>query len=183
MKEIRRRTRVVGSFPDGRSALMLVAARLRHIAGTRWGVRRYMNMDRLKDQENEVMALAGREALLRLLADTEAGQIERVPVYKYDRLGRNLAETSAIIAQLEDSGIEVGSATEGKDALARGMHLVISEHYSRALAERTRDGLVKRFEQKAWTGGPPPYGYRIEKAEGGLHRLAVNEEEAAVVRW
>jgi transposase-like protein len=37
MREIRRRTRVVGAFPDGRSALMLVAARLRHIAGTRWG--------------------------------------------------------------------------------------------------------------------------------------------------
>jgi hypothetical protein len=29
--------RVVGSFPDGQSALMLAAARLRHIAGTKWG--------------------------------------------------------------------------------------------------------------------------------------------------
>jgi putative transposase len=36
MREIRRRTRVVGCFPDGQSALMLVSARLRHIAGTRW---------------------------------------------------------------------------------------------------------------------------------------------------
>ncbi len=47
MKEIRRRTRVVGAFPDGQSALMLVAARLRHIAGTQWGARRYMSMDLL----------------------------------------------------------------------------------------------------------------------------------------
>ena len=30
--EIRRRTRVVGTFPDGNSALMLVFARLRHVA-------------------------------------------------------------------------------------------------------------------------------------------------------
>jgi transposase-like protein len=30
MREIRRRTRVVGNFPDGQSAMMLVAARLRH---------------------------------------------------------------------------------------------------------------------------------------------------------
>jgi transposase-like protein len=37
-REIRRRTRVVGSFPDGESALMLVAARLRHIASTKWGL-------------------------------------------------------------------------------------------------------------------------------------------------
>ena len=33
-REIRRRTRVVGSFPDGNSALMLVCARLRHVAGS-----------------------------------------------------------------------------------------------------------------------------------------------------
>ena len=59
MREIRRRTRVVGSFPDGNSALMLAAARLRHIAGTRWGLRRYMDMDRLKDQEKETIAMAG----------------------------------------------------------------------------------------------------------------------------
>jgi putative transposase len=47
MREIRRRTRVVGNFPDGDSALMLVAARLRHVAGTRWGTRRYLDMERL----------------------------------------------------------------------------------------------------------------------------------------
>lgn len=41
-REIRRRTRVVGSFPDGHSALMLVSARLRHIAEKNWGTRRYM---------------------------------------------------------------------------------------------------------------------------------------------
>ena len=40
MKEIRRRTRVVGAFPDGRSCLNLAAARLRHIAGTQWSTRR-----------------------------------------------------------------------------------------------------------------------------------------------
>jgi putative transposase len=53
MREIRRRTRVVGNFPDGRSALMLVAARLRHIAGTKWGTRQYLDMERLRKQELE----------------------------------------------------------------------------------------------------------------------------------
>jgi putative transposase len=38
------RTRVVGAFPDSKSALMLVAARLRHIASTKWGKRRYLVM-------------------------------------------------------------------------------------------------------------------------------------------
>ncbi|MCC6971872.1 MAG: IS256 family transposase [Phycisphaerales bacterium] len=48
-REVRRRTRVVGAFPDGQSALMLVAARLRHVAGTRWGTRRYLDMSRLRE--------------------------------------------------------------------------------------------------------------------------------------
>ncbi len=57
MREIRRRTRVVGAFPDGNSALMLVAARLRHIAGTKWGLKRYMNMDLLNQvQEQQEIA-------------------------------------------------------------------------------------------------------------------------------
>jgi len=47
-REIRRRTRVVGAFPDGNSALMLVCARLRHVAGTQWGNKKYMNMKHLE---------------------------------------------------------------------------------------------------------------------------------------
>jgi transposase-like protein len=54
MREIRRRTRVVGAFPDGQSAIMLVAARLRHVSSTKWGTRRYLNMDRLQEQTRAI---------------------------------------------------------------------------------------------------------------------------------
>lgn len=47
-REIRRRTRVVGCFPDGTSALMLVCARLRHVAATQWGSKKYLNMKQLE---------------------------------------------------------------------------------------------------------------------------------------
>lgn len=53
-REIRRRTRVVGTFPDGNSALMLVCARLRHVAGTQWGGKKYMSMKHLEMQEEAV---------------------------------------------------------------------------------------------------------------------------------
>jgi len=53
LREVRQRMRVVGAFPDGNSALMLVAARLRHIAGTRWGTRRYLNMQLLNKMKRE----------------------------------------------------------------------------------------------------------------------------------
>jgi transposase-like protein len=56
MREIRRRTRVVGAFPDGNSALILVAARLRHVVGTQWGRKRYLDMGRLRDLDQAATA-------------------------------------------------------------------------------------------------------------------------------
>lgn len=48
-REIRRRTRVVGGFPDGNSALMLICARIRHVTANEWSTRRYLDMSRLGD--------------------------------------------------------------------------------------------------------------------------------------
>lgn len=50
-REIKRRTGAIGAFPDGQSALMLVCAGLRHVAGSAWGSKRYLNMQHLFDQE------------------------------------------------------------------------------------------------------------------------------------
>lgn len=53
-REIRRRTRVVGCFPDGNSALMLFCARLRHVSGSQWSIKKYMNMKHLEAACEEV---------------------------------------------------------------------------------------------------------------------------------
>lgn len=53
IREVRRRTRVVGAFPDGQSAVMLVAARLRHIGNTQWGTRCYLDPKRFAEQSAE----------------------------------------------------------------------------------------------------------------------------------
>jgi len=58
MREIRRRTRAVGAFPDGQSALMLAAARLRHVTSTRWGTRRYLDMEHFKSLEETPLKAA-----------------------------------------------------------------------------------------------------------------------------
>ena len=58
LREARRRTKVVGAFPDGQSALMLVAARLRHVSTTQWGSRKYMNVGLLKEMDKEVVFAA-----------------------------------------------------------------------------------------------------------------------------
>jgi len=53
LREVRRRTRVVGVFPDGQSALNLAAARLRYVAGSEWSTRRYLNMDLLREAADD----------------------------------------------------------------------------------------------------------------------------------
>lgn len=52
-REIRRRTRVVGGFPDGNSGLMLVCARIRYVTANEWSNRRYLDMSRLDDNPQE----------------------------------------------------------------------------------------------------------------------------------
>ena len=53
-REIRRRTRVAGTFPDGKSALMPVAARLRYIVENEWGRRRYLDISLLEEKEGRM---------------------------------------------------------------------------------------------------------------------------------
>ena len=50
-REVRRRARAVGTFPDGKSALMPVAARLKHVAEGEWGGRRHLDVSMLKEAE------------------------------------------------------------------------------------------------------------------------------------
>jgi len=63
-REIRRRNRVVEEFPDGHLALMLVAARLRHIASTEWGKRRYLVMETLPNPQKQLDTTARVEQIL-----------------------------------------------------------------------------------------------------------------------
>lgn len=54
-REIRHRTRVVGAFPDGSSALMLVCARLCHVADSQWGNKKYMDMKHLDARADDAL--------------------------------------------------------------------------------------------------------------------------------
>lgn len=138
------------------------------------------------DQAKTGRTTGGRVELLRLIAEASAGRIGRLYVYKFDRLGR-AAETHVLVEDLEACGVEVISVTEGTNALARGVQLVVAADYSRVLAQRTREGLAQRHKEGCWTGGPPPYGYRsvpMDAASGSNRkRLAVHDEEAETVRF
>ena len=50
-RKSRRRTRIVGTFPDGNSALILVTAGLKYIVEHEWGKRRYLDMSKLEEMD------------------------------------------------------------------------------------------------------------------------------------
>jgi len=102
-----------------------------------------------------------REAFDRLLTDCEAGLIDTLYIYKWDRFGRS-ARAHAVAADLEDMGVTVISATEGRDPLGRGIQLVVAEDFCRKLSERVTEAKRRRFAEGRWNGGTPLFGYRVE---------------------
>ena len=67
--------------------------------------------------------------------------------------------------------------------------MVVAEHFSKQLGDRTRDGLIKRFEQGYWTGGKPPYGYKLiddDEGQGSRDKkprlIVINDEEVEHVK-
>ena len=140
---------------DGYSIEAQLEACQRRLAADGWSYDIHEYIDRAKSGTT----IAGRTALMRLIGDAAKGALDKVMVYKFDRLGRNQAETATLVQDLEEAGVQVVSATEGDDPLARGMHLVFAEHYRRQLAERTLRGNIKAAEGGR-IGGVAPYGYR-----------------------
>ncbi len=122
-----------------------------------------------------------RPAFNQMLEAAEQGEFDRLILYRFDRIGRS-AHTHAVVSDLEDMGIEVISTAEGKDALTRGISLVVGESFSRHLGKRIYDSQLLRFSKHQWTGGPPPFGYRTEKREGHQY-LIVDPEESKTVRF
>lgn len=134
-----------------------------------------------KDEAKTGRAKAGRTQLLQLIADAKQGKIRRICVWRFSRIGRNLAESAATIQELEDAGVNVISAMEGSDPLVRSIFLAMADHYSKELAINTRDGLAARFKQKGFCGGIAPFGYQIVGEETD-RRITINEKEAEIIR-
>jgi hypothetical protein len=89
-REIRRRTRVVGSFPDGHSALMLVCARLRHVASSNWGTKRYLNMERLFETEVMNRIADGLTSFNRIVVTADHGASRLAVIARRENKGETL---------------------------------------------------------------------------------------------
>src|SRR5262249_36638998 len=126
-----------------------------------------------------------RPALQRLLADIEAGKVQRVVVYKIDRLTRSLLDFAELARTFEGHGVGIVSVTQQFDTstsygrLTLNMLLSFAQFEREMVSDRTRDKLRAARRKGKFVGGGLILGYD-RHPEGG--RLVVNEAEAARVR-
>jgi site-specific DNA recombinase len=126
-----------------------------------------------------------RPAVQRLLADIEAGKVDRVVVYKIDRLSRSLLDFARLADFFEKHDCSIVSVTQQLDTstsmgrLTMNMLLSFAQFEREMVSDRTRDKMRAARRRGKWTGGMPPLGYDVAP-EGG--RLVINKDEAVQVR-
>lgn len=126
-----------------------------------------------------------RPGLQKLLADVDAGMVNTVVVYRYDRFSRNNMEFHVLCYRLESQGVNVVSVTEKLDSsdpmgtAMRSFAAIMSQLESDTTRKRTLDKIAQAKRQGRYCGGLTPLGYRVHP-DGG--KLEIVPEEAAVVR-
>jgi site-specific DNA recombinase len=120
-----------------------------------------------------------------LMKDAEAGLVEAIYIWKIDRLGRNLRDFLNLSHRLNKLGIHVESVTQPVPEGPAGrmmMHMLgaFAELDRENILENTRRGLAAKAKAGGWTGGPVPFGYRVEGAERNA-KLAKHEVNADLV--
>jgi site-specific DNA recombinase len=126
-----------------------------------------------------------RPALKRLLADVEAGKVDCIVVYKYDRLSRSLADFMKLLEILDRHHVTFVAVTQPFDTRTSAgrfmVHMLLNfaQFEREMIAERTRDKMRAARRKGKWIGGYPILGYDVA-AKGGA--LVVNPVEAERVR-
>ncbi len=127
---------------------------------------------------------AQRPGLRRLVADIEAGAVNRVIVYKLDRAFRSIRDFFTFEAICEKHNVAFISATEDIDTstaagkLQRTMLAALAQFYSDLLSERMKDSMDARARAGQYCGGTPPWGYR---AIGGGKGIEPDPAKAPLV--
>jgi site-specific DNA recombinase len=111
-------------------------------------------------------------------------QIDRLYVWAFSRLARNMFDALRALATLDEADIDVVSLTE-PDAGDRSFRKLIrpilawlAERYSEELSRNVVRGMRSQAEKGFWQYGHAPYGYAIDRSSGG-QRLVVNDDTRA----
>src|SRR5207237_1850841 len=123
-----------------------------------------------------------RPALQRLRAESTAGRVDTVVVYKIDRLTRSLADFAKIVEILDAKGASFVSVTQqfntttSTGRLTLNVLLSFAQFEREVTGERIRDKIAASKKKGLWMGGMPPLGYDVKN-----RKLVVNDAEAQIV--
>src|SRR5438034_9025448 len=126
-----------------------------------------------------------RPALRRLMKDIEAGKINRVIVYKIDRLSRSLFDFAKLADFFEKHRVGIVSVTQQLDTstsmgrLTLNLLLSFAQFEREMIADRTRDKVHAARRRGKFTGGSLILGYDSDQKAG---KLVVNKPESERVR-
>lgn len=133
-----------------------------------------------------------RPAFMELMEAVEAGQVEKIFVYRLDRFSRSISDFSRIWELLEKNGTQFQSVTEQFDTstpIGRAMLNIVmtfAQLERETTADRVKDNYIHRFDLGAWPGGPAPYGFNLNKITDAFGKavssLLKNADEADVVK-
>ena len=106
-----------------------------------------------------------RPALQRLMDDVEAGRVNRIVVYKIDRLTRSLTDFAKLVERLDGAGASFVSVTQSFNTatsmgrLTLNVLLSFAQFEREVTAERIRDKIAASKKKGLWMGGNVPLGY------------------------
>ena len=126
----------------------------------------------------------------RLMSDVLNDKINKVIVYKLDRIGRNLRDFVDILDEFKEHGVTFISAEEAFETntpfgkMIVQMLMVFAEFERSTTVERVRDAYASRAEQGIYMGGRVPYGFMlVPTVVRGINTkmLTPKQDEIAVV--
>ncbi|KUK10372.1 MAG: Resolvase domain protein [Clostridia bacterium 41_269] len=132
-----------------------------------------------------------RDILQDVLSDALQGKFDVLLIFKADRLSRQSFEYPLILKSFYDAGVEViavADAPGGRslnvddqmDKLLRFIEGWQAETESKNTSIRVKTSMMDMAKRGHWSGGRPPYGFKLPDSKKGLP-LEINQKEAEIL--
>ncbi|MEU4726473.1 recombinase family protein [Nonomuraea dietziae] len=115
-------------------------------------------------------------------------EFDIIACYAMDRLSRRTVHSYELLKWAKDHGKQIKATNDDIDPMTRTGELIffilawLAEGELEAIKERNLSAHKHLLSKGLWRGGPVPYGYKAVKAEGGNHRLVIDEDKAEIAR-
>lgn len=128
-----------------------------------------------------------RPDMQKLVSDIENNLVEKVIVYRIDRISRNIADLAQLVNKMKIHDCEFFSVGEGIDTSSdMGETMtkllgVFGELERKAIIQRVTDSYYRRLNEGKWPGGPAPLGFKIGRTTNNSPTLTITEENKRII--